>query len=121
MPGKRIYLQYLNLLGDLRLVLDASLPLLVGGYIGQALLAFSMLVNIGKVDLRAELLGFPCLVDNAVELVNLLESKAFSLVDHEEAMQKISIPLANETMSTIENLHKSDANEAEATPDEKDL
>ena len=57
----------------------------------------SRLLNVLETDLRLEVLRFGLFLDNAVELIDLLERQSFGLVDHEP--------------------DEGDADEAEGTPD----
>lgn len=63
----------------------APLPLRSIGHIlhRQLAAAVAHLLNILEADLRPERLALPCLSNDAVELVDLLEGQTFGLVDHE--------------------------------------
>jgi hypothetical protein len=88
-------------LGCNLLVLDAPLALLGSANLAEGHALVVLCVDVGEADLGHKLLALPGLVDDAVQLVDLLEREALGLVDHE--------------------VDKGDAYEAEAAPDEEDL
>jgi len=64
-------------------MLYAPLSLLVCRNVRKAHFPVTLSAYVCKRDLRTELLRLPRLVNDAVEFVDLLESKALGLVDHE--------------------------------------
>jgi hypothetical protein len=112
----------LNLLRNLRFVVNAPLPLLVVPNVGQAQLAAvrTDVVHLGELDLGVELLRLPGLADDAVELVDLLEGEALGFVDHEVAIAVVSRVFCRQGLECM-NSHEGDAHEAETTPHEEHL
>jgi hypothetical protein len=92
---------HLNLGGHSLLMLHTPLPRLRLTKLIQAHTLLQLVIYISVRNLRNEALGLPCLVDNAVKLINLFERKTLSLVNHEP--------------------DESNADEAESSPDEENL
>jgi len=72
-------------LADCLFMLDAPLPGLRLADLVKSHALLGGVVNIDECDLGNKVLGFPCLVDGAVELVDLFESETLGLVNHEPA------------------------------------
>jgi hypothetical protein len=72
-------------------VLYLALARLLSRNLRQAHVSLSRGVHVVVSDLRDEFLGLPRLVDDAVELVDLLEGETLGFVDHEVARMRISV------------------------------
>jgi hypothetical protein len=83
--------QSLRLVLDSLLVLYAPLARLLGAHIGQCHALLLVVIDIHERHLWDESLGFPRLVDDAVELVDLLERETLGLVDHEPAVGELDV------------------------------